>query len=239
MILQLDFNSIIKVDGEQYLHNERQEEILNARLERLEGHYKAVRELLTRADLPANPDNIRNVAKNGDDGLKAVVLDMTEKTIVRLCIPRYLADSFRRNAPTEISAELYQEAHDLSFRISADEDELPISADDYIFTDEFIIDLRAVRERISEGCRIRITEGMQVESEKILQLAKSLRALEMTGLNAVELVTKYARSADAPAPVSLFRDLAFRRHEPGRMSDGIDFILNEVGMRSEPMNPTL
>ena len=238
MINQLNFDSILREGGEQFLHNKKQENLLAAQLERLEEAFKAVRALLERCDLPASPDYIKRVAREGRDGLEAVVREMTEKTIKRLAVPRYLAESFRRNAPGEIPAESYQEADELRSRIANDEDGLAVQPGDFIFREDTILDIPAVFARIVQGCRIRITDGMKAEADKVLQLANELRALELTGLNAIELATRYARAGeDTPAPSSLYRDLIFRRHAPGRLADGMEAVFNEVARRAPAMNP--
>lgn len=238
MILQLDFNSILKEDGEMYLHNEKQEHLLGAQLERLEATYQAVRALLEKTDLPTNPEYIQAVAREGRDGLEAVVRDMTEKTIKRLAVPRYLAESFRRNAPGDIPGESYQEADELRARIANDEDGLAVQPGDFVFREDTILDTDAIRARFIQGCRIRITEGMKAEADKVLQLANELRALELTGLNGIELATKYARAKEGtPSPSSLYRDLIFRRHAPGRLEEGLEPIFNEIARRGPAMNP--
>lgn len=235
MVHQLDFNSIVEEGGIQFLYNEYWENILKEQLVRLDGHYKDIRALLKKTDLPSNPDYIRRVAREGSDGLRGIIVEMTEKHIIRLSIPSYLAESFRRNAPTEIPLETWNQADELQRRITADEDGLPIQADDYIFQDDNIINADAIDKRISEGCRIPITDTMKAEAEKVLQLAKELRALDLTGLNCIELATKYARSGEEhPAPASLFNDISFRRHTPGRM--GMDevmaHVINETALRN-------
>ncbi len=237
MTTQIDFNSILKDGGERYLHNQKQENLLGAQLERLEGTYKAIRDLLERTDLPANPDYIKRVAREGRDGLEAVVREMTEKTIKRLAVPGYLAESFRQSAPGNIPGESYRDADTLRTRIANDEDGLPIEPGDFVFREDTILDTEAILARIRQGCRIRITPEMEAEADKVLQLAKELRALELTGLNGIELATRYARAGDTPAPSSLYRDLIFRRHAPGRMDNGMDFVFNEVGLRGPAMNP--
>lgn len=235
--LQIDFNNIFKDGGEQYLHNQKQEALMGAQLERLEGAYKAIRDLLERTDLPANPEYIKRVAREGRDGLEAVVREMTEKTIKRLAIPGYLAESFRKNASGEIPGKSYQEADDLRHRIANEGEGLPIESGDFVFREDSILDTEAVLVRIRQGCRIRITPAMEAEADKVLQLAKELRALELTGLNGIELVTRYARAEGTPAPSSLFRDIIFRRHAPGRLDNGMGFVFNEVGLREPAMNP--
>ena len=235
MVRQLDFNSIIEEGGVQFLYNESQENILKAQLERLDGYYKDIRALLQKTDLPTNPDYIRRVAREGSDGLRGIVVEMTEKHIIRLSIPSYLAESFRRNAPSEIPQGTWNEADELQRKITADEDGLPILADDYIFQEDAIINADAIAKRISEGCRIPITDTMKAEADKVLQLAKELRALDLTGLNCIELATKYARSGEEhPTPVSLFNDITFRRHTPGwmGMDEGMARVINETSLRN-------
>lgn len=232
-----DFNSIYQENGEQFLRNEFGENRLCSRLERLEEHYEGVRALLQECDLPANSDFTQRVARGGRDGLEGVVREMTEKTITRLCIPSYMADSFRRSAPEEIQSESYQLADKLRDKIADIEGELPINAEDYIFTEESVLDIDAIRTRIFQGCRIRITKEMKAEADKVLRVADELRDLELSGLNCIELASRYARAKEAPAPAFLYRDIVFRRHAPGTLADSLDIVFNEVARRDAPMNP--
>lgn len=236
MYAYLDYSSIIVEEGKEFLFDAKREARLIDKLNALQDDFKAIVAFLQEHELPVNRDNVRAVAYQGGKALFEIVKDATEKEIARLKVPAYLAEQFRRSANEAFSHDVWQMADGLALRVGNDEDGLSIRNENYIFKGgEFTINADAVRERIRQDCRVLITDEMKMEAEKVLELAKAMRELELTGVNCIELATRYAKCEDTPARASLFRDICFRRHLPGQINADLSVVFNEVASRAPAM----
>lgn len=240
-MLPFNFNEIVVEDGKQFLHDARAERIRCERAKEYADAYEKIRRLLAANEYPTSREWIEAIAADGSDGLRRMVVDETERRIKADAIPPFIASMWRRTCTGEVPVEMYAEA-DTARRAIIDSGEgLPVQPEDFVYLDEHIVDLGAIRARIAQGCRIEVTDQIKADAERVVRLAQEIRTISVdTGLNALELVHKYARAQEAPAPLSpsVLSDIVFRRHEPGRIEEeGIGYVMNLVGMQSAPMKP--
>ena len=240
-MLPFNFNEIVVEDGKQFLHDARAERIRCDRAKEYADAYEKIRRLLAANEYPARREWIEAIAADGSDGLRRMVVDETERRIKADAIPPFIASMWRRTCTNEVPVEMYAEADTARRAIIDNGEGLPVQPEDFVYLDEHIVDLDAIRARIAQGCRIEVTDQIKAEAERVVRLAQEIRTISVeTGLNALELVRKYARAQEAPAPLSpsVLSDIVFRRHEPGRMEEeGIGYVMNLVGMQSAPMKP--
>lgn len=239
-MLPFNFNEIVVEDGKQYLHDARAEQIRCERAKRVAAAYEDIRQMLTANEYPATSDWIRAIADKGENGLEEMVVLETERRIKADAVPPFLAGVWRRSCTEEIPPEMREGAKAARWVIVNDGDSLPIQSSDLVFREDEILDLDGVFSRIRSGCRIEITDKMKAEAAEVVRLAGLVRALSVeNGVNAVELVSKYARAGEIPSPLSVpvLNDIVFRRHAPGRIEEDLTAIMNLVGTQSLPPKP--
>ena len=240
-MLPFNFNEIVVEDGKQYLHDTRAERTRCDKAKRVADAYEDIRRMLTANEYPATREWIEAIANKGEEGLEEMVVGETERRIKADAVPPFLAGVWRRSCTGEVPPEMWEGAR-AARRVIADEgDGLPLQSSDLVFREDEILALGEVCARIRSGCRIEITDKMKAEAAEVVRLAGLVRALSVeNGVNAVELVSRYARAGEMPSPLSpsVLNDIVFRRHAPGKAEEGdMSEIMNLVGRQSIPMKP--
>ena len=232
------FDQIIVEDGKAYLYDARAEGIRRERAKDFADAYEGIRRMLLANGYPASREWIDAIAADGSDGLRRMVQEETERRIKADAVPPFIASMWRRTCTSEVPVEMYGNA-DAARRAILDNGEgLPVQPGDFVYLDEHIVALDTICGRISQACRIEITDQMRDDAKRVVKLAQEVRTLSVEkGLNALQLVRKYARADEIPAPSSpsVLEDIVFRRHEPGRMEDEVGEVMNRIGMQTIPM----
>ena len=211
----IEFTSIIEENGKRFLFDEHLAASRCAQVDALESDLEAIQDLLKESGLPCHEESVMAIATNGSPGLESVV----EKDALEQAKKTGLSDFIRGNiirlALSSVPDEVREKADELHRNAARDLNGLPVMPKDYIWHNGRILDADAIKAKIAAGCRREITKEDAKIGVKILDLAKQIRALEMAGINGMELVGKYLRADEHPADLALYRDIATRRHLPG------------------------
>ena len=95
----------------------------------------------------------------------------------------------------------------------------------------------ALTKRIEDACTIQISEEMQKDLATIHDLANKVKAMELRGINALELIEKAVREKERPEDAELYRRIVFRRHPAGTIHNpGLDTIMNMAALANNDNN---
>ena len=211
----INYSSIVIKDGKRFLCDEHFQSRRCAQVEALEADLQAVRDFLTNGGFPSNEDTIMAVANNGAIGLQDALEAEATAQVKKSKMSDFVKASLVRFALSSLTEEVREQADHLSDRFHRDGDGLPVRSEDYFLKDGRILNGEAIKARVAEACRREVTEDDIEMAETILTLANEIRELELRGINARELVGKYVTTAEAPAPLEIYRDIVTRRHRPG------------------------
>lgn len=222
----MNYSKLIQENGKTYIFAEDLFNEKSAQMARLQAAYIDIRIMLIDAGFPAGKAWITAIADSGADGLERVLQLSVSQEIKRLAVPFYMADTYQAAAREHVSPALWTKADELRATLQREGDGLPIQAGDIVITDTAVkIDTEAVLGRIRAACMLEITQDRMSEVDRLLDLAAAVRALELAGVNALELVKKYMDAPEQPAPLELYADAATRRHLPGQISQVIQMPL--------------
>lgn len=217
-----------------YLIDEGELSLLKYHLSDVSKAYKDIRTMLKEADLPTERKWIEAVSEKGAEGLEDMVRTQTEEDIKRLNLPKFSANQWRKSCVQDIPSEVWSQAHRLHMEIVNKSEDLPRleGALSYNKKEGIIIDETAITNEIQKSCRMEVTTEMQTTANRILELAKTIREMEINGLNALELISKYAKKDEEIEDLLLYSDIATRRHAPGRVYDADTMrIINDMALR--------
>ena len=240
-MIPFNFNQIVTENGKAFLHDASAEEIRRARAKEYADAYEDIRRMLVTNEYPASREWIEAIAADGSDGLRRMVTQETERRIKADNLPPFIANMWRRTCANEVPIEMWEEADAARRTIIDKADGLPVQPSDLVFQEDKIVALDGLFERIAKACRIEITDKMKAEAERVVKLAQELRTMSVeSGLNVLELVRKYARADEMPAPSSpsVLNDIVFRRHAPGAIEPSEDtaLVMNLAAMQSQKIN---
>ena len=213
------FNKLCKEGQKVYLadefaHNER-----CSRLDTLQSIYNEIRVLLDSNQLPTSEVWIRSIVEEGKDGLLKCVIDETERRVNGLGLPPFMVASIKRSAPGEIPAEVWNKAEELKREFVQNEDGLPGPLPThYDESAGVVIDSETVKDEIKKGTQIEVTKELQDQADELLAIAEKVKALELAGVNARELIGKYVAAPSAPDMLTRYQDITLRRHVAGQIA---------------------
>lgn len=231
----MNYSKLIQENGKTYIFAEDLFNEKSAQMARLQAAYIDIRIMLIDAGFPAGKAWITAIADSGADGLERVLRLSVSQEIKRLAVPFYMADTYQAAAREHVSPDLWTKADELRATLQREGDGLPIQAGDIVITDTAVkIDTEAVLGRIRAACMLEITQDRMSEADRLLDLAAAVRALELAGVNALELVKKYMDAPETPAPLELYADAATRRHLPGQISQVIQMPLATFASMYKP-----
>lgn len=211
----INYTTMEERDGTLFLLDESKKGILCHRVDELENIYREIRELLLQNDYPVSPDWIHSIAQKGADGLQEVIIKDTENEAKRLKVPFRIAEQWKRTSIQEVPREVWGKCDSIRSKIISLSDGLPRLSYGYTDTEGVIIDKESAEKEIESACSYAVTDEIKADANTILTIAKTVRALELKGINARELIGKYALRNDAPSGLELYRDMATRRHAQG------------------------
>lgn len=213
-----NFTTIIE-DGERiYLFAENDYNRKALKVNDLQSAFSQIVDFLAGRDYPVNAQWVQAVAQGGSQGqgLKALVAESVKAEIARLKIPAFMRGKYEQIAD-EIPDDTLRRAGELYELVSTISNEIPFDPEkDLAVSDEGAkVDADAILSRARESCIFEVSGSIKADAEKILELAKAVRKMELNGLNALELVAKFAANEETPSPLSLYSSVVLRRHSPG------------------------
>ncbi len=227
----IDYNTIINEDNKTFLIDTRRASVLVSQIDAMTAALRGIVELLKGLQIVPDEKRIDAVAAQGSDGLQVAVLESIEDRIGRSDLPAFVADTWRTGAKRAVPADDWRKADTLSLDYHHAADTLPLVPSD-ISVDkagELVVDTEAITERIRLACKVQVTDTHRKEAEQLLEIAGKIKALELAGLNAMELIKKYTLSESTPGELELWKDTITRRHEAGHIySDDFPAVMNHI-----------
>lgn len=212
----LNYSAIItEEDGKIFLCDVDTETRRCTQARELETDLQGVRKMLRDFGYPDTRQWVEAVRDNASEGLRTMVAAVAKETAGKLDVPAFMVPSFIKSTAEMIPAGAMEAADSLSAKIARDLDGLPVRPEAWVWMDDRIIDVDRISLDVIAATRREVAAEDVELSKKILSLAGELRALELSGLNAIELAGKYARMEGKPAEFDLYNDVATRRHLPG------------------------
>ena len=225
----LSFSTLIQEDKKLFLQDDAMRGGMVTSLNNLTKALSEVRELLKGNDYPTSQKWLVAVAKEGGDGLRKVLIADSMEQADRLNLPKYIREQWKRTAAADVPAAMWGDADKLCFAIGQAMGDLPfLHFDDFGFTEEagLVVDADMAQAGIMAVCRFEITDSFKKEAKAVRSFAQKAREMEMTGLNALELITKYAKEpARADDDFAVYNDLVTRRHSPGAIASDLSGVL--------------
>ncbi len=235
-----NFNKLVQKDGKSFLKDEAAVAMRLHQVSELQGVLDDAVKFLKDGDFPGKAEDVYNVLDHGRDGLLTVVWSRADQEAKRLNCRPYVAQTWREQERESVTHEQWSQADALRNRYARIVDGLPFDRLTDI-TDEdglLLVDTMSIAKRIEHGAEIEITEEMQKMLGVILELASKVEAVEVCGINALELIGKIIQAKERPSDVELYRHIVFRRHQPGTVHDpGTDWLMNQVALGNSRYNP--
>ena len=231
----MKYSKLIEDGGKTYLLAEDLYADKAAQVGRLAAAYTKARAMLIDAGFSAGKAWIKAVTEQGADGLEQVLRQSVSQEIKRLSVPFYMAQTYQAAAKDSVSRELWAEADAVRMAVQRESDGLPLEAGDITITDDAVtVNTEAILSRVRVACTQEVTDGLKADAAQVLELASTVRTLELAGLNALELVKKYVDSPERPAQIDLYADMCTRRHIPGQVSAVIQMPLTTFATMYKP-----
>ena len=232
----VNYSEIEERNGALYLFDPRRFGLLCCRLDDLEKAYHRIRVMLTENDYPTTKQWIEAVATKGADGLRDCLVEENEKEAKRLKVPHQVAEQWKQIAIQEVDTDVWAECRTLCSDIEGLTQDLPPMRFCYSDDEGICIEMESARDAIKDLCSCRVTDEMRAKADAVIALAEQIRAMELSGLNGIELISKYALRDEVAPGLELYADIATRTHTPGRTaSTGAGNVFNYVGINSAPM----
>ncbi len=235
-----NFSTLVQKDGKTFLKDEATISRRLYQVSMLQAVLDDAVKFLHDGDFPASAEDIYNVLDHGRDGLLTVIWNRADQEAKRLNCRPYVAQTWREQERDSITPDQWEQADSLHLRYQQSIDGLPFDrlADISEEGGLFAVDAAAVSQRIEQSCTIEVTPEMKKDLDVILDLADKVKALELRGINALELVEKSVHETDRPEEAELYRRIVFRRHPAGTVHNpGIDLLMNEVALKNSHYNP--
>lgn len=223
--------------GVLFLFDTRRNGLLCRQMEDLDKVYHRIRQMLVENDFPTTKRWITAIAQRGSDGLQEVIVEENEAEAKRLKVPRQVAEQWKRTATQEVSPEVWQSADKLCIDIDGFSRSLPPMVYGYTEEEGVFVDKESGRETIKALCSCEVTDEIRTKADTIITLAKQMRAMELQGINCIELASKYAQREEVTPGLDVFADIATRTHTPGGIAPphGMGNVFNYIGMNHAPM----
>ena len=229
---------VIKKHGKTFLYDEANVNVRRHNVEKLQEVLDDAKRFLHDNDFPERKEDIFGVLDHGREGLLSIVWDRADREAARLKCRPYVAATWREQERESVTPEQWAQADTLCRAYSHIIDGLPFNREEDISEDagRLVVDAAAILARVEAGCCIEITPEMKKDLNAILELADTVKAMELRGLNVRELIDKYIHAPSKPEESTLLYDIVFRRHAAGFLHDrDIDRLFNAVALNN-PMN---
>ena len=239
-MLQNNFDHLVEKDGKTLLQDERTISIRTAQIAELQSALNDCAAFLRENDFPRSEDDIFDVLEHGRDGLRAVVWRRADREAERLNVRSYVIETWREQERAAVTHEQWEKADDLMRKYGRAANGLPFGRDDVRISEDGTptVDAVTITVRIEDACTIEITEEMQKQLEVVLDLASKVEAVEVCGVNALELIGRIVRQTERPSEADLYNAIVFRRHQPGTVHNpGTDWIMNQAAINNPNFNP--
>ncbi len=235
-----NFNKVIQNDGKTFLKDESAISFRLHQVSELQNVLDDAAKFLKESDFPDKAEDIYNVLDDGREGLLTVVWNRADREAERLKVRPYVAQTWREQERETVTPEQWQKADALRLRYARIIDGLGIDRTADINNEDggLIVDATSIAKRVEAACTIEITPEMKKDLDTILDLADKVKAMELRGINALELVEKSVRETERPDEAELYRRIVFRRHMAGTIHDpGLDWIMNRAALNNPNNNP--
>ena len=233
--------SLITDNGEIRLRDDRTIGTLCSRIGELQIILDDCADFLRTDDFPATEDDIFEVLNHGRNGLLAVVWKRADREAKRLNCRPYVAKTWREQERAAVTPEQWNKADALHSRYDRIADGLGLDRSTDISTTEdgrLIVEATVMAKRIETAFTIAITDDMKLDLAKLLDLADQVKAMELRGINALELVEKFVRANERPTDLELYKAIVFRRHSAGTIHQkDMDWLMNHTAKNNPNFNP--
>lgn len=235
----VNYTEIEDRGGILYLFDPRRNRLLCRQMEDLDKVYHRIRQMLAENDFPTTERWITAIAQKGSDGLQEAIIEQNEAEAKRLKVPRQVAEQWKRTATQEVSPEVWQDADKLCIDVDGFSRSLPPMVYGYTEEEGVFVDKESGRETIKALCSCEVTDEIRTKADTIITLAKQMRAMELQGINCIELASKYAQREEVAPGLDVFADIATRTHTPGGIAPphGMGNVFNHIGINNAPMKP--
>lgn len=219
----LTFDTIIEKDGKTYLFAQADFEKKAAKLAELQDLCNQIPAVLAGADLDVSPDAVKAVYNSGGVGLQNVLENAVIATMERLQLPAFMRATYLQGAKTALDTIVFQKVGAIHTAICTAADGIPVDLDTDMRLEDgaVILDCDTIREKMRPAFSLSVSDDDKANAEKVLALAAQVRELELSGLNALELLGVFYKMEDTPAPLSLSAILpvVLKRHKAGQVQE--------------------
>ena len=234
-------SSLITENGEMRLRDDNSIGTLVSRIGELQIILDDCAVFLRTNDFPASEDDIFEVLHHGRNGLLTVVWKRADQEAKRLNCRPYVAQTWREQEREAVTPEQWNKADSLQNTFDRIADGLGLDMSTDISTTEdgrLIVEATVMAKRIESAYTIAITDEMKLDLAKLLDLADQVKALELRGINAMELIEKIVSAKERPTDPELYKAIVFRRHSAGTIHQkDLEWIMNQAAKNNPNYNP--
>lgn len=217
----LEFNTIITEGEKTYLFAENDYNRQAAKIDELQALCAAIPSALEGSDLEVDLAAVKAIYHSGGVGLQNLLESVVIANMERLKLPSFMRSTYMAGAKTSLSQNVWQRVHEIYNNIRKVSDAIPVDPDTDLHFENGVVtlDADAIRERMRPHFSLTISNEDKDNAAKILELAAQVRELELSGLNALELLGMFYKEEETPAPSSLsvLRPVVLKRHKAGKV----------------------
>ena len=221
---QSDFSNIVEVEGKLYLCNPTLAERRRQQIPEFVAVLNDARSFLKDGEFPDDIDSVFEILDRGRDGLLNIIWSRADAEAERLHVQKYVAETWRQKEREAVTREQWEAADAIKGRYDRAVNDFPILKKFGITEKEdgtIGIKDDGITETIEKECRIEITEAMRKDLDSIKDIADKVKALELSGINAMEIIGGIIRDPGI-TDGALINKYIFRRHAPGHIAPGSD-----------------
>lgn len=229
MISVSDFSQVVQRDKKTYIRDTYTAGRAEIQVSQMQAVIDDCQKFLHSGKFPESLEDILEVLDEGREGLLVIIWNRADRQAKRLEVQSYVVETWREQERAAVTPEQWAKADDLFHRYHQAQDGLPkILYEEITETDgHFVINREAILGRVEKAITVEVSDEMKADLEALLELAEKARAMELRGINALELIGKYARAKERPEDIQLYRDIVFRRHAVGTVySSDLARIIN-------------
>lgn len=214
MIQLINYSELVKEDGKKFLFDSRTYKAKCEQLTRLEEIFLRISDALKDSNYSLSW--AVDVVRSGATGLRTKIAEDLEKKVSKMSLPPAVVKYWQSIAINDIPEEVASLFNDLSREANKEMDGLPpielIAGDSGVSVnrDEII-------EKIRLGCSMEINPEIEAAADKLSGIAEQMIAIEKTGVNGREILSKLMESETEPSENELLRMVATRTHKPGTL----------------------
>lgn len=225
MIYIFDYNALVEEDGKTFLVDKNLQSRREGQLDGLVQLLGQVGKSLAENEIPVSL--AWHVVNDGTAPLKRWAEQTVNESLKASAMPKFALAEFSSWASTIVPGDILEIAKDARRKAGSLLDGLPIDeADVTTGKDGVQVNVESVKAKIVQGCRREVTEQDQRFADEVAKIAELVRALELKGVNARELVGKYAVAGCPEDDLTKFRDICTRTHAPGTFYT--EYVNNEL-----------